>query len=700
MPLKVYDLAKEYKKTNTEMLDVLKGLGLTKLSPSSDLDDDAVQRIRATMGSSTTNGSRGSAPQAAAPTASAPVAGDAVEVPVNVSVKELAERLNVSGAEIQKVLMGLGVLAALNQRLAPDAVKRIAQKLGRTVVMPSSAPAATAPVVAPTAPTAPVNGNGAGTAARPVKTTGTGRQVASAAKGRPAADGMQIRPPVVTIMGHVDHGKTTLLDTIRKATVAAGEAGGITQHIGAYQIENNGRRITFLDTPGHAAFSAMRARGAQITDIIVIVVAADDSIMPQTEEAIKLAKEANVPIIIAVNKIDLPGADPDRVLTDLTRYELVPEAYGGDVQTVNISAKKGEGIQELIDTILLVSEIEIDPKADPHGPAEGTVVEAKVDKGRGVVATMLVQSGTLRTGDVIVAGAFFGKIRTMTDERGTKLVKAGPSTPVEIIGLNGVPDAGDHIRAVKDEKVARSLAQERDIQLRTERFGGSSGRVSLEDLYKTLRFGEIKELNVVIKGDVQGSVQAVRDSLLQLGNDEVRVRVLTTGVGPISDNDVLLAASDKDQEIKNSLVVGFNVGTSGGADKKAEQEHVQIKTFSIIYELIDAVKLAMLALLPPIYEEVNIGKAEVRALFRLPGGRSIAGCYVTDGLIRRNSKARLFRGKDLLFTGDVDTLKRFKDDVREVQNGYECGLTLRDFNALAEGDTLEIFEMREVPREL
>jgi translation initiation factor IF-2 len=422
--------------------------------------------------------------------------------------------------------------------------------------------------------------------------------------------------------------------------------------------------------------------------------------MPQTEEAIKLAKEANVPIIIAVNKIDLPGADPDRVLTDLTRYELVPEAYGGDVQTVNISAKKGEGIQELIDTILLVSEIEIDPKADPHGPAEGTVVEAKVDKGRGVVATMLVQSGTLRTGDVIVAGAFFGKIRTMTDERGTKLVKAGPSTPVEIIGLNGVPDAGDHIRAVKDEKVARSLAQERDIQLRTERFGGSSGRVSLEDLYKTLRFGEIKELNVVIKGDVQGSVQAVRDSLLQLGNDEVRVRVLTTGVGPISDNDVLLAASDKDQEIKNSLVVGFNVGTSGGADKKAEQEHVQIKTFSIIYELIDAVKLAMLALLPPIYEEVNIGKAEVRALFRLPGGRSIAGCYVTDGLIRRNSKARLFRGKDLLFTGDVDTLKRFKDDVREVQNGYECGLTLRDFNALAEGDTLEIFEMREVPREL
>ncbi|MES2463886.1 MAG: translation initiation factor IF-2 [Armatimonadota bacterium] len=706
MPLKVYDLAKEYRKTNTEMLDVLKGLGFPKLSPSSDLDDDAVQRIRTTMGSSTTNGSNGSngsAPQAAASAAAVPAVGDAIEVPVNVSVKELAEKLNVSGAEIQKVLMGLGVLAALNQRLAPDAVKRIAQKLGRTVVMPSSPPpaAVAAPAATPTTPAAPGgNGSGAGTAARPAKASGSGRQVAASAKGRVAADGQQARPPVVTIMGHVDHGKTTLLDTIRKTTVASGEAGGITQHIGAYQVENNGRRITFLDTPGHAAFSAMRARGAQITDIIVIVVAADDSIMPQTQEAITLAKEANVPIVVAVNKIDLPGADPDRVLTDLTRYDIVPEAFGGDVQTVNISAKKGEGIQDLLDTILLVSEVEIDPKADPHGPAEGTVVEAKVDKGRGVVATMLVQSGTLRAGDVIVAGTFFGKIRSMTDERGTKLVKAGPSTPVEVIGLNGVPDAGDQIRAVKDEKAARAAAQERDIQLRDERLGGPGSRVSLEELYKTLRLGEVKELNVVIKGDVQGSVQAVRDSLLQLGNDEVRVRVLFTGVGPISDNDVLLAASDKDQEIKNSLVVGFNVGSIGSADKKAEQEHVQIKTFSIIYELIDAVKVAMLALLPPIYEEANIGKAEVRSLFRLPGGRSIAGCYVTDGMIRRNAKARLYRGKTLLFTGDIDTLRRFKDDVREVQNGYECGLTLRDFNDLAEGDTMEIFEMREVPREL
>ncbi|MBC8102384.1 MAG: translation initiation factor IF-2, partial [Cytophagales bacterium] len=705
MPLKVYDLAKEYKKTNTEMLDVLKGMGLTKLSPSSDLEDDAVQRIRTTMDSAEGVGSNGTAAPLAAPTAApvASAAGDPVEVPINVSVKELAEKLNVSGAEVQKVLMGLGVLAALNQRLAPDAVKRIAQKLGRTVVTPS-APASAITTSASTAP--PVapgsnengsggNGNGAGTVTRP-KTGVSVRQATSvASKGKPAAsDGLQTRPPVVTIMGHVDHGKTTLLDTIRKTTVASGEAGGITQHIGAYQVENNGRRITFLDTPGHAAFSAMRARGAQVTDIIVVVVAADDSIMPQTEEAITLAKEAGVPMIVAINKIDVPGADPDRVMTDLTRYEIVPEAYGGDVQTVNISAKKGEGIQDLLDAILLVSEIVVDPKADPHGAAQGTVVEAKVDKGRGVVATILVQSGTLRAGDVIVAGTSSGKIRSMTDEKGTKLIKAAPSTPVEVVGLNFVPEAGDPFQAVKDEKAARVLAQDRDIELRGERLGGPGSRVSLEALYKTLRVGETKELNVVIKGDVQGSVQAVRDSLLTLGNDEVRVRVLTTGVGPISDNDVLLASSDKDQEIKNSLVVGFNVGTTGGADKKAEQEHVQIKTFSIIYELIDAVKLAMLALLPPIYEEANIGKAEVRALFRLPGGRSIAGCYVTDGMVRRNAKARLFRGKDLLFTGDIDTLKRFKDDAREVQNGYECGLTLRDFNDLVEGDTLEVFEMR------
>jgi translation initiation factor IF-2 len=765
MPLKVYDLAKEYRKTNTEMQDILRELGYKGLSPSSDLDAEQVRRVRAYMaeangsaaapGAAVTAGARSrtsggesaagagsgggvaTAPPPAARTVApgTPMSSDVVEVPVNITIKDLADKMGVAAGEIQKVLMGMGVLAPINQRLAPDAVQRIAQKMGRTVRIagsgagPAVSPVPSAPAPSPTrvsatpaapavgVPTPPSRENGsapaapdvAGSPASPVVTPGRPKlSVASVAAARQAtaqqvknrpSGGLQPRPPVVTIMGHVDHGKTTLLDTIRKADVAGGEAGGITQHIGAYQIEHDGRRLTFLDTPGHAAFSAMRARGARVTDIVVIVVAADDSVMPQTEEAIKLAKEAGVPIIVAINKIDLPGANPERVMTDLTRYDIVPEAFGGDVQTVNISAKRGEGIGDLLDTILLVSDAIVDPKADPHGPAEGTVIEAKVDKGRGAVATVLVQQGTLRQGDVIVAGTVFGRIRAMTDERNGKLVKAGPSTPVELLGLNGVPEAGDRIEAAKDEKEARSIAQKREQELRDERLG-QGNRLSLEALYRQLRFGATKELNVVVKGDVQGSVQAVRDSLLELGNDEVRVRVLFTGVGAVTESDVLLAASDKDAQMKNSLVVGFNVAIQPIAEKKAEQEHVQIKTFSIIYELIDAVKEAMVGLLPPIYEEANLGKAEVRALFRLPGGRSIAGCYVTDGLVRRNAKARLYRGRDLLFTGDIETLKRFKDDQREVQAGYECGLTMRDFNDVVEGDIIECFEMRQVPREL
>jgi len=506
-------------------------------------------------------------------------------------------------------------------------------------------------------------------------------------------------PPVVTIMGHVDHGKTTLLDAIRKANVAGGEAGGITQHIGAYQVETNGKRITFLDTPGHAAFSSMRARGARVTDIVVIVVAADDGIMPQTEEAIKHAKSANVPIIVAVNKTDLPDANPDRVLTQLTEHELVPEAYGGDVVTAPISAKTGAGLQELLESILLVSELVVDPKANPAGNAQGTVVEAKIDKGRGAVVTVLVQQGALRRGDVVVAGEHMGKIRAMTDDKGVEVKVAGPSTPVEIVGFGTVPGAGDRLEVVKDEKEARAVIARRVERGREERLDTSS-RVSLEELYKRMREGEAKELNVVIKADVQGSVEAVREALEELGNEEVRVRVLHSGVGPVGESDVLLAAADKDQEEKNSLVVAFNVGTATGADKKAEQEHVQVRSYTIIYNLLDDVKRAMLDLLPPIYEEIELGRAEVRARFRLPSGVAIAGCYVTEGLVRRNAKARLLRGGSLLSTGNIDTLKRIKDDAREVQAGYECGLTIRDWNDIAEGDAIECFEMRQIQREL
>jgi translation initiation factor IF-2 len=758
MPVKVYDLAKEFKISNTEMVKSLAKMGFERLSPSSDLDDETAGKVRAALsaaagagdgdgsGPAAANGATAAAPAAApangaarsaatsgggaapAPTAGgstpAPAAGtgETIELPANITVKELGERFGVPASEVQKVLMGLGVLAAVNQRLAGDAIRRIAQKMGKTVRIAGGEAAPAAPAApTPTAPaTAGTNGNGAAATAPARPANGTAAPAAPAARttggpgtAKPAAGGGSkavavkgrapqdavTRPPVVTIMGHVDHGKTTLLDSIRKADVVSGEAGGITQHIGAYQVEANGQRITFIDTPGHAAFSAMRNRGASVTDIIVIVVAADDSVMPQTEEAIRIAKESGLPIIVAVNKIDLPDANPDRVLTDLTRYDIVPEAYGGDVPTVNISAKAGTGIQDLLDSILLVSEVIVDPKADPHGKAQGTVIEAKTEKGRGAVATVLVQQGTLLKGDMVVAGTFFGRIRTMNDDKGGALTKAGPSTPVEIIGLSGVPDAGERIVVAKDEREARALAAERDVRDRDERLGGRN-LVSLEALYHTLRVGETKELNVVIKGDVQGSVQAVRDALLELGNEEVRTRVLLAGVGPVSESDILLASSDKDADASNSLVVAFNIGTAPGVDKKAEQEHVTIRSYTIIYELIDAVRDAMIALLPPVYEEVNLGKATVRALFNLPGGRKIAGTYVTDGLVRRNAKARLFRGTKLLYTGDIDTLKRFKDDAREVAAGYECGLTLRDWNDVIEGDNIECFELRQVPREL
>lgn len=670
MPVKVFELAKELGLANQEIVARLDKAGFGKLAPSHELDDATATKARESL--------------AVATKAPAVASSDTITISVNVTVKELGEKLGVGPSEVQKVLMGLGVLAGLNQRLAPDAVQKIAKKLGKTVIVGESAPAAAA---APKAPPVAEKPTVAPTP-KPQTRTAVNKTTDSVT-----------RPPVVTIMGHVDHGKTSLLDYLRKAHVVDGEAGGITQHIGAYQVELDGKRITFLDTPGHAAFSAMRKRGAAVTDIVIIVVAANDSVMPQTEEAIQVALQSKVPIIVAVNKCDLPEANPDKVLTDLTRYELVPEAFGGTVPTVNISAKTGEGINDLLEAILLVSEIEVDPKADPHAKMQGTVIEAKVDKGRGTVATVLVQQGTLRQGDNVVAGGVFGKVRGMADERGNKLVKAGPSSPVEIIGLTGVPDAGDKIEVAKDEKEARTIAQRREQRLREQRFT-SNGNLTLEQLYAQLRTGPIKELNLVIKADVQGSVQAIRDSVEPLGNDEVRVRVLSTGVGPISDSDVLIASADHQADAKNCLIVGFNVGTAGNATKKAEAEHVQIKIFSIIYELIDAVKESMLALLPPIFEEAALGKVEIRQLFRLPGGRSIAGAYVLDGVVKRNSSVRVHRGKELIHDGPIDTLKRFKEDQREVAADYECGITLRGFNDLQVGDIFEVYEMRQIQREL
>jgi translation initiation factor IF-2 len=745
MPIRIYDLAKEVKRSNAEVVAMLEKEGFGTLSPSSNIDDITAEKIRA--GVKAELKAAKDAALAAAPT-----------VPFNVTVQGLGDQLGVGAAKILEVLVAFGITkASPTQRLSPDAATKIAKKLGilvralrseeetvaeREAVAKAKAEKENptpAPKPAPVKPATP--GKPAPTAQRPadpadklkdlpapsvpftvptphynrnipvVAVVGSKDDTApkkSSNQAKPklerkvvsVTDGEPIqRPPVVTIMGHVDHGKTTLLDSIRRARVAAGEAGGITQHIGAYQTERNGQKITFIDTPGHAAFSSMRARGASVTDIIVIVVAADDSIMPQTEESIRVAKEAGVPIIIAVNKCDLPTSNPERVLTDLTRYELLPEAYGGDIQTVNLSAKTGEGIDTLLDAILLVSEAVVDPKADPNGKVRGTVLEAKLDRGRGTVATVLIQNGTLKQGDVVVAGTEFGKARVLTDDNNKQIKTAGPSFPVEIVGLGGTPMAGDSIEVVKDEKEARRLAAERDVIRREEKFE-VGGRQTLEQLYHTLRFGAAKELNLVIKADVQGSVQAIRESLEPLGNEEVRVKILQAAVGPISESDIQLVSSDRQANDKNCLVIGFNVGTAGSVERKAEKEHVQIRNYKIIYELIDAVKEAMLNLLPPIFEEHITGHAVIRQMFKLPGGRQIAGIYIDKGYTKRNFKVRVFRNGELTHTGDIDTLKRFKDDVREVQEGYECGLTIRDYNDIIEGDQFEFFEMRQIQREL
>lgn len=757
MPIRIYDLAKEVKRSNAEVVKMLEKQGFGTLSPSSNIDDQSADKIRSAIKAELK--AIKNAALAAAPT-----------VAYNATVRELGDQLGVGAEKIQEVLLAFGIKALPTQRLSPDAVTKIARKLGFLVraltsedvvaaeISATAKPvgAVEAPKVAPK-PAAPVPKNPSANpqqtvrpAQRPAfdnrntgvtseeklknlpapsvpftvptphfsrnipvvavvgskedqtlkKASNQGKPKIERKVGMVAEDGVLVhRPPVVTIMGHVDHGKTTLLDSIRKARVASGEAGGITQHIGAYQTERNGQKITFIDTPGHAAFSSMRARGASVTDIIVIVVAADDSIMPQTEESIRVAKEAGVPIIIAVNKCDLPGSNPERVLTDLTRYELLPEAYGGDIQTVNLSAKTGDGIDELLDAILLLSEAVVEPKADPNGRVRGTVLEAKLERGRGTIATVLIQNGTLKSGDVVLAGTEFGRARLLLDDHGKQMKSAGPSYPVEIIGLSGTPNAGDSVEVTKDEKEARKLSIERETALREEKFD-VNGRQTLEQLYHTLRFGAAKELNLVIKADVQGSVQAIRESLEPLGNAEVRVKILHAAVGPISESDIQLVSSDKEANDKNCLVIGFNVGTAGAIERKAEKEHVQISHYKIIYQLIDAVKEAMLNLLPPIFEEHITGRAVIRQMFKLPGGRQIAGCHIDKGYTKRSFKARVFRAGVLIHTGDIDSLKRFKDDVREVQEGYECGLTLRDYNDIVEFDEFEFFEMRQIQREL
>ncbi|UOY93635.1 translation initiation factor IF-2 [Ectobacillus sp. JY-23] len=575
----------------------------------------------------------------------------------SLTVSELAKQLGKEPSEIIKKLFLLGIMATINQSLDKDTIELIAAEYGveveEEVVMDET-------------------------------------DFETFIDEGDAEEHLTERPPVVTIMGHVDHGKTTLLDSIRNSKVTAGEAGGITQHIGAYQVEVNDKKITFLDTPGHAAFTTMRARGAQVTDITILVVAADDGVMPQTVEAINHAKAAEVPIIVAVNKMDKPTANPDRVMQELTEYGLVSEAWGGDTIFVPISALTGEGIDQLLEMILLVSEVE-EYKANENRLALGTVIEAQLDKGKGPIATLLVQNGTMRIGDPIVVGTAFGRVRAMVNDQGRRVKEAGPSTPVEITGLNDVPQAGDRFMIFADEKRARQVGETRAQRMIIEQ-RGDKAKLSLEDLFQQIQQGDVKEINLIVKADVQGSVEALAASLQKIEVEGVKVKIIHTGAGAITESDIILASAS------NAIVIGFNVRPDVNAKRTAEAENVDVRLHRIIYNVIEEIESAMKGMLDPEFEEKVIGQAEVRQVFKVSKVGTIAGSYVIDGKITRDSSVRVIRDGIVVFEGKLDTLKRFKDDVKEVAQNYECGITVEKFNDIKEGDIIEAYIMQEIER--
>ena len=579
-----------------------------------------------------------------------------IEIGDTITVKELCEKLGKPANDVIKNLIFLGVMAGVNQEIDFATAEKLCEKYEVLVE----------------------------------KKENEVELEAFEEDTDVVEENLVKRPPIVTIMGHVDHGKTSLLDAIRHAKVTASEAGGITQHIGAYTVSLNGEKITFLDTPGHEAFTAMRARGAQVTDIVILVVAADDGIMPQTKEAINHCKAANVPMIVAINKIDRAGANIDRVKQELTEHGLVSEDWGGDTICVPVSAKTGENLESLLEMVLLTAEMQ-ELTADPNRKAKGTVIEAKLDKGRGSVASLLIQNGTLNVGDSILVGSTYGRIRAMFDDRGKKIKSAGPSIPVEILGLSEVPAAGDRFIVCKDEKTARNMAELRKQKIKADSHQASN-RVSLEDLYSQIQEGKVKELAIVVKADVQGSVEAIRQSLEKLSTDDVKVRVIHGAVGAITETDVTLAAAS------NALVIGFNVRPDGNATVQAEKENIEIKTYRIIYDAIEDVKSAMIGMLEPEYKEVVNGKAEVRMTYKISNVGTIAGCYVTDGKIVRNSEIRVIRDGIVIFESTLASLKRFKDDAKEVAKGYECGLSVEKFNDLKEGDVIESFTMEAIKR--
>ncbi|HHO67570.1 MAG TPA: translation initiation factor IF-2 [Gammaproteobacteria bacterium] len=580
-----------------------------------------------------------------------------VEVPEAITVGELAQKMSVKGPELIKTLMKMGVMATINQTLDQDTAMLVVEEMGH-VAKPA--------------------------AAQDVEAELEQLQAQE-------VEGEQVpRPPVVTIMGHVDHGKTSLLDYIRRTRVAAGEAGGITQHIGAYHVETDKGTVSFLDTPGHAAFTAMRARGAQVTDIVVLVVAADDGVKPQTIEAIQHAKAAGVPLIVAINKIDKPEADPERVKTELSQHEVIPEDWGGDTQFVNVSAKTGEGIDELLDAILLQSEL-LELKAVEEGPARGVVIESSLDKGRGPVATVLVQNGTLRKGDILICGQEYGRVRAMFDEAGRPIESAGPSMPAVVLGLSGTPNAGEDALVINDERKAREVAEFRRQKQREVKLARQQQQ-RLEDMFSQMGKGEKSTLNIVLKADVQGSVEALRDALTKIGTDEVSVNIVSAGVGGINETDANLAVAS------NAIVIGFNVRADAAARRIIEEHGIDLHYYSVIYDAIDDVKAAVSGMLAPEITEEIIGLAEVRDVFRSPKLGAIAGCMVVDGVVKRSAPIRVLRDNVVIFEGELESLRRFKEDVNEVRAGTECGIGVKSYNDVKPGDQIEVFERVERAR--
>ena len=572
-----------------------------------------------------------------------------------ITVRDLSERIGKPAGEIIKKLMMLGIIATINNELDFDTAQLVCSEFGVELEM---------------------------------KLAETAEDALKNEDVEDSEEDLLPRPPVVTIMGHVDHGKTSLLDYIRKTRVTAGEAGGITQHIGAYTVEIRGQKITFLDTPGHEAFTAMRARGAQATDIAILVVAADDGVMPQTIEAINHAKAAGVQTIVAINKMDKVGANPERIKQQLTEYGLVAEEWGGDTIMVPVSAITGDGVDQLLEMILLVAEVQ-DYRANPDRKARGIIIEARLDKGRGPVATVLVKTGTLRVGDTIVAGTAYGRVRAMVNDRGERVKEALPSDPVEVIGFNDVPEAGDIITAVDDDSLSRRVAEERKDKLRAALIKNQQ-KASLDDLFSQISAGQIKDLNLIIKADVQGSVEAVKQSLEKLSNDEVRVRCIHGGVGAITETDIMLASAS------NAIIIGFNVRPDNNVRETAEREKIDIRLYRVIYNAIEDVEKAMKGMLAPKFREVVLGSAQVRQVFKVTGAGTVAGCYVTDGKVMRNAQARLLRDSVVIHEGKVDSLKRFKDDAKEVAAGYECGMGFENYNDIKEGDVIECFQMEEI----